>query len=154
MTTQTTTTRTRRPRKTDATKPEVTRETPVRAEVVIPSERPVEGYVVDLQAEGTETERTFAKLLAKDPNSTHVAFKAWFLDATGVELDIKTVQYTLATYHEFQRSPEHREATQAKRTAAAQAKAERELQRVERAKAALAKAEAAAKAAKATKASK
>lgn len=112
----------------------------VQAEVEIPKVRPVEGYTVDLTAEGEDTERSFEKLLAKDPNETHAEFVAWFEEQTGEKLDIKTVQYTLATYKEFQNSPEHKAKTQAKRQAAARKRAEAEAAKVERARKAAEKA--------------
>jgi sulfur relay (sulfurtransferase) DsrC/TusE family protein len=135
--TATTTTRRRRPvqqaaKETATAKPASRRQRPV-AEVEIPKVRPVEGYTVDLTDEGSETDRSFEKLLAKDPNGTHQEFCDWFEEKTGVRLDVKTVQYVLATYQEFQRSPEHRAITQAKRTAALEKKATAELARKQRA---------------------
>ncbi len=139
MASNTTPTRTRRTRKAAE---------PTTVEVQVPTERPVEGYTVDLQAEGEDTNRSFDKLLAKDPNSNHLDFVAWFAAQSGVELDPRQVQLTLATYHEYQRSPEHKAKTQERREAALRTKAQREQERIVRAKAALAKAEAAAKASK------
>jgi sulfur relay (sulfurtransferase) DsrC/TusE family protein len=120
------TNRTRTARKsTDGTPTRRRRPQPV-AEVEVPKTRTAEGYTVDLTDEGKDTTRNFDKLLAKGPNGTHQEF----------ELDVKTIQYTLATYAEFQRSPEHRAVVQAQREAAAVKKATREANRVERAKAA------------------
>jgi sulfur relay (sulfurtransferase) DsrC/TusE family protein len=130
------TNRTRTARKsTDGTPTRRRRPQPV-AEVEVPKTRTAEGYTVDLTDEGKDTTRNFDKLLAKGPNGTHQEFAQWFEAQTGVELDVKTIQYTLATYAEFQRSPEHRAVVQAQREAAAVKKATREANRVERAKAA------------------
>lgn len=112
----------------------------VVAEVELPTTRSAEGYTVDLVEPGTDTERSFEKLLAKDPNGTHQEFADWFEDKTGERPDVKTVQWVLATYQEFQRSPEHKALTQAKRVAAAEKRAQHEAAKVERARKAAAKA--------------
>src|SRR5690348_2498701 len=122
---KTTTPRRRRPAPATNATPQAAKTATRRSapKVEVPKERPVEAYVVDLQDPGSETERKWENLLAKDPNENHREFQAWFEDATGESLDLKTVQYTLATWHEFQRSPEHRERTQQRRAAAAQKRA-------------------------------
>lgn len=94
--------------------------------VEIPKERHVEDYTVDLTDPGVETERDFEKLLAKSPNENHENFVAWFQERADYELDIRSVQYTIATWLEFQRSPEQRERTQRRRAAAAERRALRE----------------------------
>lgn len=119
-TTQPTTTRRRRPQ------PQV--------QVEIPKVRETQAYTADLTDPGAETSRNFEKLLAKDPGENILDFVAWFAKHTGKELDAKTAQCTVATYIEFQRSPEHKAKTQAKRVEAAKKKAEREQNRVLRAK--------------------
>lgn len=84
----------------------------------------VNDYTVDLLDEGSENEkRDYAKLLDKAPNETHAEFVAWFEKKAGYRVDEKTVQVVLAVYAEFQRSPEHRETTHAKRAAASAKKA-------------------------------
>jgi hypothetical protein len=110
------------------------------AEVEIPKVRQTEGYTVDLQSEGEETSRTWEKLLAKEPNDTHREFQAWFEEQTGESLDLKTIQFTLATYAEFQRSPEHKAKVQEQRRASAERRAKAEASKVQRAKAAAEKA--------------
>jgi hypothetical protein len=121
----TTTTRRRRPQPKQEAAPKTT---------AVKTVRETKAHTADLTDAGTETERNFERLLSKDPNGTHQEFVQWFEDMTGVTLDVKTVQYTLATYAEFQRSPEHRKVTQQRRQAAAERKAQAEKNRVERAR--------------------
>lgn len=130
MTAQTTT-RTRKATTTKRRRPAPAAQ-PV-AEVEIPKVRPVEGYTVDLQADGEDTSRTWEKLLAKDPNGTHQEFCDWFEENTGERPDVKTVQWVLATYQEFQRSPEHKAKTQAAREEAAKKRATAAAAKVKRA---------------------
>lgn len=127
-----TTPRRRRPAPATSATPQAAKRPAAKVEV--PKERPVEGYTVDLQAEGEDTDRKWENLLAKDPNENHREFQAWFEEATGESLDLKTIQYTLATWHEFQRSPEHKAKTQQRRAAAAKKRAEAEKAKVERAR--------------------
>jgi hypothetical protein len=100
----------------------------------VPTERPVEGYTVDLQDTGTETERAFEKLLAKEPNDNHRDFQSWFEEKTGEAVDLKTVQYVVATWAEFQRSPEHKAKTLARRQAAVEKRQATEAARIKRAR--------------------
>jgi hypothetical protein len=108
-------------------------EAAVVAEVEVPRVRKTEGYEVDLQDQGAESERTWEKLLAKEPNATHREFQSWFEEQTGESLDLRTIQFTLATYAEFQRSPEHKAKTLAKREEAAKKRAVAEANKVKRA---------------------
>lgn len=111
------------------------------AEVEVQSVRETVAHTADLAAPGTDTERDFEKLLAKEPNQNHTDFVAWFEDKTGVKLDVKTVQYAISTYSEFQRSPEHRATTQARRIAAAEKRAKAQVAKRERLQKQLAKLE-------------
>lgn len=110
--------------------------------VQVPTSRDTTGYTVDLTDEGTEPTRDFGKLLEKDPSGTIQEFVDWFEGQTGHRLDVKTAQITVAAYAHFQRSPEHREVTQAKRREAAERKAQRQQAQIARLEKAAAKLEA------------
>lgn len=46
----------------------------------------------------------------KAPNDLHKQYAAWIKAQTGFEADLKTVQVLLASYHDFQASPEKQAA--------------------------------------------
>jgi hypothetical protein len=83
-------------------------------------------YTVDLLDKGTEPERDYAKVLAKDPSETHHDYVAWVKQYVGVDIDPRTVQILISTYHEFQATPAQKAKTIQKRLVAAQKKAQAE----------------------------
>lgn len=85
--------------------------------------RHTQEYTVDLLDKGEESERDFGKMLAKSPSETHQAFVAWVRKTMGEEIDARTVQILISTYHEFQRSPEQKAKMIEKRLNAAAARA-------------------------------
>lgn len=120
-------------------------------EVQIPATRDAEGYTVDLLDKGEDNDkRNYAKLLEKDPSELHQSFVDWTKAKSGYTPDAKTVQLVLALYQEFQRSPEHRQDTHAKREAAAQKKAAAQASKIARLQKAAAELAELQKAAKAT----
>lgn len=129
--TKTTTTRTRATRRTPAKKAPA-KAVAVVQDAMVPEAAPTKvgpngemirdtnAYTVDLLSPGSENEkRDFDKLLAKDPSELHVEAAEWIHGKTGYKPDVKTLQLVLALYHEFQRSPEHKARTIAKRQEAA-----------------------------------
>jgi hypothetical protein len=77
-------------------------------ELFLPAARHVADYQVDLESEGAEPTRDFEKVLAKEPSETHIAFQKWVKKHVGVDIDLRTVQILISTYHEFQQSPERK----------------------------------------------
>jgi len=86
--------------------------------------RHTQDYTVDLLDPGAEPDRDYKKVLAKDPSQVHVDFVAWVQKYVGYDADVKTVQILISTYHEFQKTPEQKAKTIAKRLGAAQKRAE------------------------------
>jgi hypothetical protein len=107
--------------------------------------RHTQEYTVDLLDEGIEPERDYSKVLAKSPSDVNLDFVAWVKEYVGVDIDPRTVQITISTYHEFQRTPAQKAKTIAKRLAAAQKRAEAEKNKAVRASKAAAAAKVAAK---------
>lgn len=91
--------------------------------------RHTQDYTVDLLDPGAEPERDYAKVLAKSPSETHLDYVAWVAKYVGVEIDARTVQILISTYHEFQKTPEQKAKTIQKRLAAAQKRGEAELRK-------------------------
>jgi hypothetical protein len=77
-------------------------------ELFLPANRHVADYSVDLTNEGEEPTRDYGKVLAKQPSETHIAFQEWVKKHVGVDVDVRTVQILISTYHEFQNSPERK----------------------------------------------
>jgi hypothetical protein len=102
-------------------------------------------YTVDLLDPGTEPERDYSKVLAKDPSEVHLDFVEWVKLYVGYEADARTVQILISTYAEFQRTPWKKAKTIQRRVEAAQKRATAEASKKARAAKAAAKEENAAK---------
>lgn len=96
----------------------------VEASVFLPEARHVADYTVDLMADGEEPTRDFSKMLAKTPSETHTAFSKWVKKHMDENIDPRTVQILISSYHEFQNDPSRKAHMKRVREAAAAKKAQ------------------------------